>query len=108
MCIVGFKFSYITRTAANGSNNGNANPQELNIYTSENGIDFTLLKTLSDDLPLSEMGATYESELMVPMSGSFRYLRIESTHSKESILNAIAIAELIYGLRNKSNNILIN
>ena len=78
----GFKFSYITRTAANGSNNGNANPQELNIYTSENGIDFTLLKTLSDDLPLSEMGATYESELMVPMSGSFRYLRIESTHSK--------------------------
>ena len=67
----------------------------LNIYTSENGIDFTLLKTLSDDLPLSEMGATYESELMVPMSGSFRYLRIESTHSKESILNAIAIAELI-------------
>ena len=90
----GFKFSYITRTAANGSNNGNANPQELNIYTSENGIDFTLLKTLSDDLPLSEMGATYESELMVPMSGSFRYLRIESTHSKESILNAIAIAEL--------------
>ena len=42
----GFKFSYITRTAANGSNNGNANPQELNIYTSENGIDFTLLKTL--------------------------------------------------------------
>ena len=90
----GFKFSYITRTAANGSNNGNANPQELNIYPSENGIDFTLLKTLSDDLPLSEMGATYESELMVPMSGSFRYLRIESTHSKESILNAIAIAEL--------------
>ena len=75
-------------------NNGNANPQELNIYTSENEIDFTLLKTLSDDLPLSEMGATYESELMVPMSGSFRYLRIESTHSKESILNAIAIAEL--------------
>ena len=48
----GFKFSYITRTAANGSNNGNANPQELNIYTSEDGIDFTLLKTLSDDLPL--------------------------------------------------------
>ena len=40
------------------------------------------------------MGATYESELMVPMSGSFRYLRIESTHSKESTLNAIAIAEL--------------
>ena len=90
----GFKFSYINRTAANGSKNGNANPQELNIYTSENGTDFTLLKTLSDDLPLSEMGATYESELMVPMSGSFRYLRIESTHSKESILNAIAIAEL--------------
>ena len=94
MCIVVLNLAISLRTAANGSNNGNANPQELNIYTSENGIDFTLLKTLSDDLPLSEMGATYESELMVPMSGSFRYLRIESTHSKDSILNAIAIAEL--------------
>ncbi|HJD76965.1 BT_3987 domain-containing protein [Bacteroides reticulotermitis] len=90
----GFKFSYVTRTQANGSNNGNGNPQELNIYTSEDGVNFTLLNTLSDDLPLSEMGATYESDMMLPISGLFRYLRIESTHAKEAGLNAMAIAEL--------------
>lgn len=90
----GFKFSYITRTAADGSNNGNGNPQELNIYTSEDGTNFTLLKTLNDDLPLSEMGATYESDLMLPVSGSFRYLRIESVRAKETGLNAMVIAEL--------------
>lgn len=90
----GFKFSYITRTAADGSNNGNGNPQELNIYTSEDGTNFTLLKTLNDDLPLSEMGTTYESDLMLPVSGSFRYLRIESVRAKETGLNAMVIAEL--------------
>ena len=90
----GFKFSYTTRTAADGSNNGNGNPQELNIYTSEDGTNFTLLKTLNDDLPLSEMGATYESDLMLPVSGLFRYLRIESTRAKETGLNAMVIAEL--------------
>lgn len=90
----GFKFSYTTRTAANGSNDGNGNPQELNIYTSEDGTNFNLLKTLSDELPLSEMGATYESDIMLPTSGLFRYLRIESTHAREAGLNAIAIAEL--------------
>lgn len=90
----GFKFGYITRTAANGSNNGNGNPQEINVYTSENGQDFALLKTIRDELPLSEMGAAYKSETLTPMSGVFRYIRIESTHAKEVGLNAMALAEL--------------
>lgn len=90
----GFKFSYTTRTAADGSNDGNGNPQELNIYTSEDGTNFNLLNTLNDELPLSEMGATYESDIMLPTSGLFRYLRIESTHAREAGLNAMAIAEL--------------
>lgn len=90
----GFKFSYTTRTAADGANDGNGNPQELNIYTSEDGVNFNLLKTLNDELPLSEMGATYESDIMLPTSGLFRYLRIESTHAREAGLNAMVIAEL--------------
>lgn len=73
-----FYFSYTTKT--DSGKGGNANPTGINVYTSTDGINYTLAEELTSGLPTG-CSEEYESDVF---AASGRYVRLEVTGNLDS------------------------